>query len=154
VSIWERRDLPVLRFLNEHPPYQAMLETNWLGEEVHPDFPHLTHAEVEGAVQTLHDAGYVAWKGEQTDGSGGRLRFDFLVTGSGKQVLGEWPRFDALGEPGELAAVLERLAELAPTEEEASNYRRTAALLRRGGGFALGALMKGALGAAVQGTLG
>lgn len=154
MSIWERRDLPVLRWLNENPPYVGMLETNWVSEDKHPDFEHLTQADVDVAVQTLGDAGYVTWRDEGRDGGGGCHRLDFLVTGRGKQVLGEWPRFDALGESGELAAILERLAELAPTDEEASNYRKTAGLLRRGGTFALGAALKGALGVAVRQTLG
>jgi hypothetical protein len=46
-----------------------------------------------------------------------------MVTGAGKQALGLWPRFDALGSPAELAAVLEALAEEAPTEEERSNLK-------------------------------
>jgi hypothetical protein len=154
VSVWEQRDEPVLRFLHDNPPDQGILWTNWLSEEPHADLPHVTKAEFERAVQTLHDAGYVSWESQEGEGGGGRYRQRLFVTGRGKQVLGEWPRFDALGDPGELAAVLERLAELAPTEEEASNFRKTAGLLRRGGTVALGALMKGALGAAMRGALG
>lgn len=152
-SVWEQRDEPVLRFLHDHPPRQGILWTNWLSEQPHASVPQLTEAEFERAVQTLHDAGYVACDLEQGEGGGGRYRQRFFVTGRGKQALGEWPRFDALRKPAELAAVLERLAELAPTEEEASNFRKTAGLLRRGGTVALGALMKGALGAAMRGAL-
>jgi hypothetical protein len=124
VSVWEQRDQPVLRHLHDHPPYQGVLNTNWLSQEPHPDVPHLTQAEFELAVQTLHDAGYVAWEGEQGEGGGGRSRFRFFVTGAGKQVLGKWPRFDALGEPGELAAVLEWLADMAPTDERPATTGR------------------------------
>lgn len=154
MSVWERRDEPVLRHLHDNPPYQGILWTDSFSEQPYTDLPHLTEAEVEQAVQTLHDAGYVAWEAEQGEGGGGRYRQRFFVTGAGKQVLGEWPRFDALGEPAELAAVLDGLAELAPTEEEARNFRKTAGLLRRGSTVAIGALLKGALGAAMRGALG
>lgn len=154
MGVWERRDEPALRFLQNNPPNEGILSTDWLSPEPHWDLPDLTQAEFELAVQTLGDVDYVAWDAEQGEGGGGRYRFGFFVTGAGKQVLGEWPRFDALGEPGELAAVLDRLAAMAPTEEEASNYRKTAAVVRRGSTVALGALMKGALGAAMHGMLG
>lgn len=73
--------------------------------------------------------------------------------GKGRQVVA-WPSFDALGQPGELAAVLDRLAELAPTAEEASNLRKAAEAVRTRVPTYAGALLKGALGAAVRGALG
>ena len=96
----------------------------------------------------------MTWEYQEGDGGGGRFRQGFFVTGAGKQVLGDWPRFDALGQPQELAAVLDRLAEYAPTQEEATNYRRAASVLRRIAPPVLGALVKGALGAAARGALG
>jgi hypothetical protein len=153
VTVWAERDEPVLRFLNEQPPADGILWTNWLSEQPHADVPALTEAQFERAIETLHDAGYVTWEYQEGEGSGGRFRQGFFVTGAGKQVLGDWPRFDALGQPQELATLLDALADLAPTEEEASNYRRAAGVLRRVAPGVLSALMKGALGAVVRGTL-
>ncbi|MHB8696186.1 MAG: hypothetical protein ACYDHH_33660 [Solirubrobacteraceae bacterium] len=82
-------------------------------------------------METLHDAGYVSSDGAQASGGGEVLWTHFLLTGAGKQALGLWPAFDALGEPRELAGILDALANNAPTEEEASNLKRAAATVRR-----------------------
>jgi hypothetical protein len=78
----------------------------------------------------------------------------FLVTGTGKQALGLWPRFDALGSPSELAAILEALADSAPTEEEASNLKRAARAMRRAAPGVIRGLAEAGLGAAARHVLG
>jgi hypothetical protein len=108
-----------------------MLWVETRSDNPRPDFRALSDGEFYLAVMTLHDAGYVNWTRTEAEGGGSRYFQDFMVTGAGKQALGLWPRFDALGSPAELAAVLEALAEEAATEEERSNLKRAAAAVRR-----------------------
>jgi hypothetical protein len=131
MSLWDERDEPVLSWLVESPPRANILTTHRRGTAPHHGVPSLTQAQVHRAVETLHDAGYVSSDGGQGEGGGGVNWTRFQVTGTGKQALGLWPKFDALGEPAELADILEALAENAPTEEEASNLERAAAAVRR-----------------------
>lgn len=91
MSLWTDRDLPVLRFLYDHPPYEGMFETDRLSGEPHSDLPQLTKQDVHVAVETLHDAGYLDFANREGESAGGVLWMDVLVTGAGKQVLGEWP---------------------------------------------------------------
>jgi hypothetical protein len=79
----------------------------------------LTHTEVYRAVETLRDAGYLAGDAGRGSSRGAYTFTRVLVTGSGKQALDLWPRFSALGEPGELAAILDALADNAPTQAQA-----------------------------------
>lgn len=150
MSLWLDRDLPVLRFLHDHPPYEGMFETDRLSREPHSALPQLTEQAVHAAVQTLHDAGYVDFEKREDESMGGVLWQDILVTGAGKQVLGEWPLFEALGSPAELAAILDRLAEMAATDEEESNLRKAASSARERGVDGLKTLAAGALGAYVR----
>jgi hypothetical protein len=155
VSVWDERDHPVLRFLADQEHQGWMLETASRSHEPHPDLPQLTRAEFHRAVETLDDAGFVHYTNIEREGSpevGGVWWQDFILTGEGKQALGDWPYFDALGQPETLAAILERLAEYAPTEEEAQNYRRTATAIRALGAGARAAIT-GAISATVRGEL-
>ncbi len=131
MSLWRERDEPVLRHLAGSPPEHGMLWTHRTSEAPHADVPHLTEAEFFRSVLTLGDAGYLGWskaKGE----SGGSWYFPhFQVTGAGKQQLGLWPHFEALGSPTALAALLERMADEAATEEERSNLRRAGEAVKR-----------------------
>jgi hypothetical protein len=68
------------------------------------------------------DAGYVDANLFLETGPGASFT-SLRVTGRGLQALGEWPLFDEIASPATLAALLERLAEEAPTNEEASNMR-------------------------------
>ncbi len=79
---------------------------------------------------------------------------NFLVTGAGKQALGLWPRFDALGSPGELADILDALADNAPTEEQASNLKRAAAAVRRAAPGVVRGLAVAGLSAGARAVLG
>jgi hypothetical protein len=131
MTLWDSRDAPALRHLVEHPPEHGVLETHYRSDQPRAGLPALTEAELYRAVEVLGDAGYVAWSGGEGEGGGGRYYFDFQVTGEGKRVLGLWPRLDALASPEELAAVLEALAEGAPTEEERSALEGSADVARR-----------------------
>jgi hypothetical protein len=148
------RDELVLSWLDDNPPRANILYTNWISDAPHEGLPQLSQARFHRAVETLSDAGYVSCEVASAS-SGGRVSWTrFQVTGAGKQALGLWPRFDALGSPGELAAILEALAETAPTEEEASNLKRAAASIRRAAPGVIRSLAKAALGAAARGGLG
>ena len=149
MSLWSERDLPVLNWLAETPRPSDILST-YRHDRPHDGVPALTHAQVSRAVETLHDAGYVSSDPPVYEGGGGVHWTRFQVTGAGKQALGLWPAFDALGEPSELAAILEALADNAPTEEQASYLRRAAAAVRRVGPSVVRGLVVAGLSAAAR----
>jgi len=150
VSLWETRDKPVLEHLIAHPPEHGVLFIETASNEARNGFPALADEEFYLAVLTLHDAGYVSWRNTGVASGGHWHCSHFMVTGAGKQAIGLWPRFDALGSPGELAAILEALAEDAATEEERSNLRRAAAAVRRSAPALIKAGLVGALSAAMK----
>jgi len=154
MSLWSERDEPVLRWLEANPPFGGFLSTNQFSQQPDQRLPDLTQAEFHRAVLTLHDAGYLSYEARTPQGGGGVSFSHFLVTGAGKQALGLWPRFDALGSPGELAAILEALAENAPTQEEASNLKRAAGAVRRAAPAVIRGLAEAGLSAVARHTLG
>ena len=154
MSLWDERDEPVLRHLAGHPPQNNVLTTHRFATAPHDGMPALTQAQVHRAIETLHDAGYVSSDGEQLSGGGGALWTHFQVTGAGKQALGLWPKFDALGSPGELADILDALADNAPTEEESSNLKRAAAAVRRAAPGVVRGIAVAGLGAGARAVLG
>jgi hypothetical protein len=154
MTLWVNRDLPVLYHLAEHPPQHRYLWTQSRSWQPRPELPELTEAEFHQAVEVLSDAGYVSSSAPEYEGGGGAGWGDILVTGTGMQVLGEWPLFESLGDPERLATLLRALAERAPTEEEAGNLRAAA---DRACGLAvssLRALLLGAADAWVRARLG
>ena len=155
MTLWAERDEPVLRYLVEAPPRARILVTYQGREEPHDGLPQLSHAQFHAAVEVLHDAGYVDSADATASIGMGRVSWTlFQVTGAGKQALGLWPRFDALGAPGELAALLEALADEAPTEEEETNLRKAAGVVRKTAPAAVRQLLTGALSAYARSHLG
>jgi len=154
MSLWSERDEPVLRWLEANPPFGGFVSTNQYSSQPDQRLPELTQAQFHRAVLTLHDAGYLSYEAGTPQGGGGVSFTHFLVTGAGKQALGLWPRFDALGSPGELASILEALADNAPTEEEASNFRRAASAVRRAAPTVIRGLAEAGLSAAARHLLG
>jgi hypothetical protein len=130
MSLWSERDEPVLRWLSDNPPRANILHTNWSSDQAHDGLPSMTATQFHRAVETLCDAGYVASDDPVGASGGGVSSTRFHVTGAGKQALGLWPRFDALAEPGELADILDALADNAPTDEQAGYLRRVAEAVR------------------------
>ena len=126
MTLWERRDLPVLQVLatsEDENARQGFL--NLSADQERPLGLDMTTAEVYEAVLTLRDADYI--EGElQHEGGHGALVTHFQVTGRGQQALGEWPLFDELASPATLALLLERLAEEASSPTEAASLRRAA----------------------------
>jgi hypothetical protein len=148
VTVWERRDLPVLRALattDDDQLRHGALDLS-SGEEANPLDLDLPAAEIHDAVLALCDADYVdAVVAYEGGGGVGGMFTHLAVTGRGQQALGEWPLFDEIASPATLALFLERLAEEAPTDEEASNLRRAAAYVRQLGIPTLRAAVVGSL---------
>jgi hypothetical protein len=101
----------------------SVLRIHALSEEPYEPLPALTQAQAYVAVETLRDGRYLAADHGKWSSGGGFTITRIQVTGAGKQALGLWPRFDALGSPAELADILDALADHAPTGEEASNLK-------------------------------
>jgi hypothetical protein len=121
VTTWERRDLPVLRAVAEKAVVEAGMlslirDGRTLGLDLDDNETHL-------ALLALRDAGYV--DAEVTYTGGGATFTRFLVTGRGLRALGDWPLFSPLS-PATLAALLERVADEAPTDDEATAARSAA----------------------------
>jgi hypothetical protein len=145
MTVWERRHLPVLHALatsdDENLRHGFLSISERRGETLALD---LTAGEIHDAILTLADADYV--DGQARYSSGPSAMFTHLrVTGRGQQALGEWPLFDEITSPETLALLLERLAEEASSDEEASDLRRAAAYARDLGGASLRAAAVAAL---------
>lgn len=146
MTVWERRDLPVLRALvtsEDENVRQGFLSISASDEQ--PLGLDLTAAEVYEAVLALRDADYIEGELEH-EGAQSALVTHFHVTGRGQQALGEWPLFDQLASPATLALLMERLAEES-SGEEAQSLRRAARYL---GGFTASTLKAAAIGAAAH----
>jgi DNA-binding PadR family transcriptional regulator len=155
VTVWERRDLPVLQALaTSEDSYvregYVMVGHGKGGEALGLE---LSEGEIHDAILTLQDAGYVDFNVQRESGPGAHFT-NFTITGRGQQALGEWPLFDTIVAPETLALMLERLAEEAATDEEADNLRRSAGYVRTLSGAALRAFFTGAMSAALRGSLG
>lgn len=124
------------------------------GDAPFEGIPALTQAQVYLAIETLRDAGYLAASPGDWSSGGGYTMTQIQVTGQGKQALGLWPHFDALGSPAPLAAILEGLADNAPTDEEASNLKKAANAVRTAAPTVLRSLTEAALSAAARHALG
>jgi hypothetical protein len=146
VTVWERRDLPLLRVL-------AAAED----ENIRAGFLHIGHSqvgerlgldlddyEIHDGLAALRDAGYVEFDIQYSSGPGATFT-NLRVTGRGQQALGEWPLFDEVSSPETLALFLERQAREAPTQEESENMRQAARYIRNLGAAALRAAATGAL---------
>jgi hypothetical protein len=154
MTVWERRDLPVLQALagtDDENLRQGFLHLSSGG--VNPLGLDLSTDEVYDALLTLADADYI--EGElQHEGGGSVIITRFQVTGRGQQALGEWPLFDQLASPTSLALLLERLAEEAPTDDEAGSLRRAASYTRGLAASTVRAAAVGALGYLVRAHVG
>jgi hypothetical protein len=155
VTIWERRDLPVLRALATSDDTYVSEGYVMLGHGRGQQLLklELKDGEIHDAILTLGDAGYVQYEVGYTTGPGATFTH-VAVTGRGQQALGEWPLFDTIASPETLALMLERLADEAPTDEEAANMRRAAGYVRTLSGAAVRAFATGAIAAIVRGALG
>jgi hypothetical protein len=155
VTVWQRRDLPVLQALSTSEDTYVREGYVMLGQGRGSEALglELTDGEIHDAILTLADAGYVDFKRQYESGPGAHFT-NFSVTGRGQQALGEWPLFDTIASPETLALMLERLAEEAPTDEEADNLRRAANYVRTLSVPALRAFATGAIATLARGMIG
>ena len=146
MTVWEQRDLPVLRALaaldlDSHAAQWLSMRPGSRENELGLD---LDGGDLYDSILTLGDAGYV--EGNLHMETGPSASFTGVrVTGRGHQALGEWPLFDEIASPATLAALLERLAEEAPSDDEADAMRQSARYVGSIGGDALRAIATGAL---------
>jgi hypothetical protein len=140
MKTWLERDLAVLRYLHANPPDGGALASDELDEA---EQLGLSEHEFVRAIETLGDAGYVAWTGGGVDG-GGVMWTGFYVTGEGMQALGEWPVFEALGEPAQFGALLDRLASMAANDDDEGNLEAVSSRVKRLAPDLLRALFVGA----------
>jgi hypothetical protein len=131
VSVWTDRDLPVLRAVAGPASKPARNRLLFVGGSNAREAlgVELDDAVILDSLLILRDADYVHFLTEPGGGSDTFLK-DFEVTGSGLQVLGEWPLFDAVASPETIDLVLEHLAPEAPTPEETTELRRAATYVR------------------------
>jgi hypothetical protein len=128
VSAWEEQALPVLRALED--PQDRNLGDGFLpvgrgagGRTLRLD---MDEGVLVATLFQLHDLQYVKFGDYQHN-----LGFTGLrITGRGLQVLGQWPRFEAMVSPATLAEAVDRLAELAADNEQRTLFRRVADYLR------------------------
>ena len=128
MSVWERRDLPLLAALSttdDQNLRSGFLDISLAQEMLGLD---LRNGEIHDSILTLDDTGYVMYDLEYETGDGG-LFTKLKVTGRGQQALGEWPLFTEIT-PATLAELLERFADEAATDEEAANARSAASYIR------------------------
>jgi hypothetical protein len=114
----------------------------------------LSGTEIYNTILQLHDARYVEWDEDPHFYGGGGVTFIGLkVSGRGLQVLGEWPRFEALVSPPTLATLVDRLAEYTEGDER-SKMQRAAEVIRHAGVAGLRTLAIGAGSQLLRSTLG
>jgi hypothetical protein len=155
VTVWETRDLPVLRALTTSDDENLRHGVLHLRSTPSPLGVDLSPSEMHDALADLWDAGYIECTVQYESGPiAGALFNGLRVTGRGQQALGQWPLFDEIASPATLALFLERLADQAPTTEEASNLRRAAAYARKLSAASLRAAAVGALAHVVRNALG
>ncbi len=145
MTLWERRDFPVLRALVEKKDADENLRHGFVGldgaaETLDLD---LLNDEIHEAILALGDVGYVEYEFNAESGFGGFFTH-VKVTGRGYQLLGEWPYFTEMT-PATLATLLERFADKAATEEEATNARKAASFIRTLSGTAVKAALRVAM---------
>ncbi len=144
---WYERAMPVLDALRDHvAPYGSagvlMVgpdRDNELGLDLSGDV-------IQETLLQLHDAAYVEWNDVSYYGGGGAAFVGVKVSGRGMQVLGEWPRFEAMVSPATLAELVDRLAGYA-SGDDAEQMRRAAGVIRC---LAASGLKSVALGASAQ----
>ncbi|HEV8452349.1 MAG TPA: hypothetical protein VGQ45_13025 [Gaiellales bacterium] len=155
MTLWERRDLPLLRAAVD--PANGQIQRHYFqvgqGTAAAAFNLHLSEDDVYAGLLALRDAGYVQFDERRSSGAHATVA-QFSVTGAGMQMLGEWPRFERIVSPITLAAFLERLAEEAPTAEEESAARSAAAYVRGVAPGILQSLATGVASALLRGALG
>lgn len=142
MTLWQRRDYPVLRGLadsNDEGVRAGYLDLNASRKSGTLELD-LSDSEIHDALLTLGEADYVHFQLHPESGFGAMFTH-LQVTGAGYQALGEWPFFTEVT-PATLAEMLEHFAAEAPSDDEAANARRAAEYVRRLSGDAFKAAVK------------
>jgi hypothetical protein len=150
MTVWERRDYPVLHALansdDENLRHGFLSAAEQLGLEMTP-------GDLHDALLALADADYIDVQVGYESGPSA-LFTHLQVTGRGQQALGQWPLFDEIASPETLAMLLEHLAAEAATSEEESNLRRAADYVRGVSAATLRALVIGVVAQLAKSGLG
>lgn len=152
MTVWERRDLPVLSALENAEDQElraGYLDISLAHETLGVG---LTSSEIHDSILTLGEAGYIEYDVGYETGNGG-LFTTLKVTGRGQQALGEWPFFTEMT-PATLAELLDRFADEAPTDEEAEHARSAADYIRSLSAAAIKAVMRTVVVEGTKATLG
>jgi hypothetical protein len=115
--------------------------------------PAVCDDTIHDTILQLGDLGYVEYNDMSYTTRGSATFVGLRVTGRDLQVLGEWPRFEALVSPATLAAVVDQLADYA-APEEASRMKRAAGAIRRVGAAGLRSAAIGIGSQLLRGALG
>jgi hypothetical protein len=135
---WQNDGLPVLRALHDPADYHLREGILMLGRgrgaslglDLDDDLLH-------DVVLALGDLGYVEYNEITYEAGGGAYFSGIRVAGRGLQVLGEWPRFEAMTSASTLGQTLERLADYAPDDDERTRVQRAGRFVRSFGTRAL-----------------
>jgi hypothetical protein len=152
---WNERALPVLQALRTrdaaYGAASAIKVFKGHGNDLGLD---LSAGVIQDTILQLTEAGHVEC--DETHGIGGGHGMIFVglrVTGRGLQVLGEWPRFEAMISPATLATLVDALAEYATTDD-AEQMHHAAKVIRRIAATGLRSIVFGAGGQLLRHALG
>lgn len=148
MTVWTERDLPVLTAIAA--PSHEGVRAGYLSIQTGADELALGLAPVDliDSVLTLRDAGYITFNDlQETFGDANMHLTGLAITGSGMQILGEWPLFDAVATPAILADLLDRIAPEASTPEETTATRSAALYVRSVAPAVVRSALQGALSA-------
>jgi hypothetical protein len=113
----------------------------------------LSDDAIHDTILQLSDVGYVEYHDISYTTGASATFVGLRVTGRGLQVLGQWPRFEALVSPATLAELVDRLVDYAASGEEPPMSRAAGVIRRAGAASLLSAaigigshLLRGALG--------
>jgi hypothetical protein len=153
-SRWEEQALPLLVALRQATDRHVREGILMLGYRDAASLGlDLPVSVILATLFQLGDLGYVEYDNIQLAGGGGAIVTGLRVTGRGLQVLGQWPRFEAIVSPATLATLIEQLADYA-SPEESPPMRRAAAAVRRMGTAGLKSAAIGIGGQLLRGALG
>jgi hypothetical protein len=137
-AVWDRIDLPVLRWVAE-----AGYEFQWRFERNEPteEVPSLSGDELDAALRRLQGHGLVS-AGGRTETSGYYVWWRLRPTSDGWRVLGQWPPANEADMGTAVVEILRRLANEA-SADEAKRLRRAAGSVARFGGRVVFDVAKG-----------
>lgn len=152
---WDERALPVLQALRTRDAAYGAAGAIKLVKSHDNDLGlALSAGVIQDTILQLTEAGYVECDVTHELGGGHGMIFTGpRVTGCGLQVLGEWPRFEAMISPVTLATLVDTLAEYA-TPDDAEQMHHAAGVIRHLATTGLRSVVFGAGGQLLRHALG